>query len=162
MKTILKSSITQTTLLALSIAAFLSLTFTGTAQVAGGRGNLASAPERGAERLINLSRNQKMAPMFTAKYAKNAKQCCPQCKETWVRVTETTFKGGRTTQLGGKTQRLAAQHLCPGCSNVRIAKGHGKNKTINAAHICSQCDVNHTSCSRKPIHSNGTPTAAKG
>jgi len=157
MKAIPEIFTTRRRILALNAALFLALPHAVTAQVTGGRGNLASASEKGAERLMNLNSPRSTATMPDTKGGSHWMNCCPDCKDVWVRVTEGSFKGGRATTLHAQSQHLVAQHLCPGCRTKQVAVGQGKNMKIHSVRSCSQCDAEHVTC--KPAHDQPTGTS---
>ena len=129
MKTRIASSITRHTILALGIAALFNLPSDGIAQ------------EKGAEKLLKLNRLQTTGDVQAVQSGDTVVMSCPKCKDIWVTVVETTFKGANPQETN-----LVKQHQCPGCGSQQVTKGHGKAKTTEIIHVCKACGSETATC----------------
>ena len=125
-----------------------------------GIGGLASAQEKGAERLLRLS-----GRLVEPKAAPNEYKpmSCAKCVETLVKVADLDSRGlgARTlmTRGSGPPTKLVAKHLCDGCGVEWRVEGIGKAKHDVATHKCTSCGAESMACCSIK---KGSETATKG
>jgi len=99
----------------------------------------ALAQEKGAERLMKLSRLSTMADVEKVEAGDSVVMSCPKCKDIWVKVVRPTVKRGQETAL-------MAQHQCPGCDTKFVTEGAGKQAKSVVKHVCKQCGSEDATC----------------
>jgi len=95
-----------------------------------------NAQEKGATRLLTGTK----APPVTI--ASNYKaMSCANCQDRFAAIpdTDTRGAGARVLVTDGPLTRIVAKHLCGGCTNEWVVKGHGKAKVSVAVHKCASC-----------------------
>lgn len=113
------------------------------------------AQEKGAERLMNLSRRS-TAPTTKAAAPKTLPMACPKCQDVVKQVPNMGAKGGQILMAGGRPTISVTVHQCEGCSTIRTTVGHGKAKKDIAQHTCTACGADSRSCC--DITGQGSPT----
>ena len=121
----------QTALTALAVAALVTVPIAASAQQKG----------EGASKLKKLSRIESPTDADAIQAGDMIVMSCPKCKDTWVSVVETTFKGANTDN-----QTLAKVHQCPACGTERVTTGHGKAKETTYVHVCKACGSEDVNC----------------
>lgn len=99
----------------------------------------AFAQEKGAERLMKLSRLSTLADVEKVEAGDTVVMSCPKCKDIWVKVVRPTVKRGQETAL-------VAQHQCPGCDTKFVTEGTGKQAKSVVNHVCKQCGSEDAFC----------------
>jgi hypothetical protein len=91
------------------------------------------ADGKGASKLMFAAQPQTQVQSAPAKAAMS----CPQCKDVYTKVADTTAKGMRS-----EPTKTVATHMCPACSTKITEVGAGKAKTNKVVHSCAM----ETSC----------------
>ena len=112
----------------------------------------------GATKLLQLSGSSVTPKSEPSDYQAMS---CAKCKDSTVAVTDTDSKGAgaRTLVQGGAPTKLVTRHLCEGCANEWVVKGHGKAKQAIASHKCTSCGEASLACCNTKKGSN---VATKG
>lgn len=120
--------------LRLAVAMAVALAVTSTAIGAetrtgkGGAADLLSKPIRTVQDIEALKPGDTIA------------MACPKCKTVNVTHVTKEFKGNVTQ--GVPVQK----HLCPGCENTFVLKGHGKAAKEIVVHKCKECGSKDAFC----------------
>jgi len=95
-----------------------------------------NAQEKGATRLLTGTK----APPATIASTYETMSCA-NCQDRFVTLPDTDTKGAGAKALvaSGPPTRIVAKHLCGGCSNEWVVKGHGKAKVSVPVHTCVSC-----------------------
>jgi hypothetical protein len=101
--------------------------------------NSALAQEKGAERLMKLTRLSTMADVAKVEAGDTVVMSCPKCKDIWVKVARPAVKRGQETAM-------IAQHQCPGCDTKFVTEGAGKQAKSVVKHVCKQCGSEDAFC----------------
>jgi hypothetical protein len=99
----------------------------------------ALAQEKGAERLMKLTRLNSVAEVEKVEAGDTVVMSCPKCKDIWVKVVRPAVKRGQETTM-------MAQHQCPGCDTKFVTEGAGKQAKSVVKHVCKQCGSEDASC----------------
>jgi hypothetical protein len=89
----------------------------------------AASNEKGAERLVALTKASK-APEVATVTAMMPAHKCPSCTDTLVTIVDKTTKGPN------HEVRKVARHGCAGCQTRLVTEGVGKAKHDVAIHTC--------------------------
>lgn len=85
---------------------------------------------------------------------------CPKCKDEWVSVRLTHFKGAEAFLAGGPPTQKVARHLCAGCDSTIKTVGLSKQTKHDVViHKCTGCGAELASCCNT---TKGSETATKG
>lgn len=126
MKTSSLTKISLITVLALSLAAVITMPLRSTA----------ADNVKGGQRLLELTQP---AVTATAPATAPVAMSCPQCKDKIV-----TYDASSKASV--KDLRTAVIHSCPNCSSVIKTVGFGKAKTDKVVHTCSLGDKVASCC----------------
>lgn len=114
------------------------------------------AQEKGAERLVNLTRPS-AAPMFPVASAKTVPMSCPKCQDVVTQVPDRSAKGAQLLLTEGRATLSVVQHQCEGCSTTRGVVGHGKTRQQVVQHTCAACGADSKSCCSAVTNERPTP-----
>ena len=125
-----------------------------------GIGGLASAQEKGAERLLRLSGRLVEPKSAVSDYKPMS---CARCTDTAVKVADLDSRGlgARTLMTRGNSlpTKLVAKHLCDGCGVEWRVEGIGRAKRDVASHKCTSCGSESLACCSIK---KGSETGTKG
>lgn len=72
---------------------------------------------------------------------------CPKCKDEWVNVRKSPFKGGEALLAGGPPTQKVARHLCAGCDSTIKTVGLSKQTKHDVViHKCTGCGAENLAC----------------
>jgi hypothetical protein len=94
----------------------------------------------GASELMQLKPIKTVENITALKAGDQVVMACPKCKSMYVTRVVRENKPGKSYEIG------ATEHLCPGCDNKIVLKGHGKAAKPEITHLCKQCDSKDAFC----------------
>jgi len=101
----------------------------------------ASAQEKGATKLLQLSPITTVADADAVQPGDTVVMSCPKCKNSWVTVVTPAAKTGSKAETS-----MVERHNCPGCEHKFVTEGHGKMKTDKLIHVCKMCGSEDAFC----------------
>ena len=101
----------------------------------------ALAQEKGAEKLIKLKPIKTVEDLQKVESGDTIVMSCPKCKDTYVTVSEQSFKA-----VTGEQKKTVKIHLCSACETRIVTKGHGREAKDVVEHTCKACGSKDVSC----------------
>lgn len=94
----------------------------------------------GAGELMKLKPIKTAEDVTALKAGDQVVMACPKCKSIYVTRVVKENKPGQTREVA------VTEHLCPGCGNKIVFKGHGKAGKEEIVHICKSCGSEDAFC----------------
>ncbi len=107
------------------------------------------AAEKGAERLMRLTRVSTYGQLENLKAGDKFVMVCSKCQTVMMHTV--------SKSKGRDIPTMTAKHLCAGCNSTIEAVGHGKAKTDKVTHTCSGCGDGSVFCCS--TSKDGKPTS---
>ena len=108
----------------------------GTAAAADTKGSA----KGGASDLMQLKPIKTAEDIAALKPGDQVVMACPKCKSIYVTRVIKENKPGKSYEVA------ATEHLCPGCGNKIVMKGHGKAGKEEITHVCKTCGSKDAFC----------------
>lgn len=96
------------------------------------------AAEKGAERLLSLSKVSTYGDLENLKSGDKFVMVCAKCQTVMMHTV--------SKDKGRDIPTMTAKHLCSGCNSTIESVGHGKGKTDKVNHTCSGCGDGSVFC----------------
>lgn len=99
----------------------------------------ALAQEKGASKLLQMSRIQTQTDVEALKPGDMVVMSCPKCRDTEIAVVEKSWKTGVPD-----SNKTVTVHLCPGCETKLVPQAN--KQPPKAVHTCQKCGSEDVSC----------------
>ena len=96
------------------------------------------AAEKGAERLMSLTKVSTYGDLDNLKSGDKFVMVCAKCQTVMMHTV--------SKSKGRDIPTMTAKHLCTGCNATIETVGHGKAKTDKVTHTCSGCGDGSVFC----------------
>ena len=106
--------------------------------VLGLSGLTSPAAQKGAERLMSLSKVATYGDLENLKSGDKFVMVCSKCQTVMMHTV--------SKSKGRDIPTMTAKHLCTGCNSTIETVGHGKAKTDKVSHTCSGCGDGSVFC----------------
>ncbi|MBL9205371.1 MAG: hypothetical protein JNN01_09820 [Opitutaceae bacterium] len=97
-----------------------------------------AASEKGAERLMSLTKVSTYGDLENLKAGDKFVMVCAKCQTVMMHTV--------SKSKGRDIPTMTAQHKCTGCNSTITTVGHGKAKTDKVTHSCSGCGDGSVFC----------------
>lgn len=96
------------------------------------------AAEKGAERLLSLTKVSTYGDLENLKAGDKFVMVCGKCQTVMLHTVN--------KDKGREIPTMTAKHLCSGCNSTIETVGHGKGKTDKVTHTCAGCGDGSVFC----------------